>query len=358
MFDSVSQTVTDPRYAVNLAGLIYVNIDEPGIGRRRAGKGFSYVRPDGGRLTEPHVLDRIRHLVIPPAWRDVWISTRPNGHIQAVGYDERGRKQYLYHPQFRAIRDGAKFEHMIGFAEALPALRKRVAADMARHGLPREKVLATVVHLLETTMIRVGNLAYAKTNGSFGLTTLRNRHVRIEGGEVRFHFKGKSGKVWNLGVRDRRIARIVKACQELPGQDLFQYLDESGARQTVTSSDINAYLKDAAGTDITAKDFRTWLGTVLAANALTGFEPATSPTQARRNLNQAIKAVAERLGNTVAVCRKCYVHPEIMAAYLDGALALDLDAGEADAEAPVDEAAVLAFLRGRLERGVGNAAAA
>ena len=339
-----------PKDAAAAAGLTHVTSDAPGFARRRAGKGFAYVGLDGRRLADPKALARIRSLAIPPAWTDVWICPSPEGHVQAVGKDDKARKQYLYHPAFRAVRDGAKYAHMLAFAEALPALRERVARDMARPGLGRDKVLATVAHLLEATMIRVGNLAYAKANGSFGLTTLRNRHVRIEGSALRFEFKGKSGKLWRLGLKDRRIARIVRSCQELPGQQLFQYLDESGARQSVTSADVNAYLREVTGAEITAKDFRTWTGSVLAATALAGLEPAGSPTQARRNLNRVIRQVADELGNTAAICRKCYVHPAIVDAYLDGALALD--ATDAPSDLAPEEAAVLAFLRGRLARDI------
>jgi DNA topoisomerase-1 len=327
MTDVQPQTLADTKDAADAAGLRYVNADSPGLTRRRAGKGFSFVGPDGQRVGDRKTLERIKGLVIPPAWRDVWICPRADGHIQAIGYDEKGRKQYLYHPRFREVRDEAKFEHMMAFAEALPALRERVAADMAKPGLGRDTVLATVVHLLETTMIRVGNAAYARDNGSYGLTTLHVRHVKIDGTELRFHFKGKSGKVWRLSVKDRRVARIVKACQDLPGQDLFQYIDDGGERQSVTSADVNAYLKQASGGEITAKDFRTWVGTVLAATALAEFGAAANPTEAKKNLARAINQVAAQLG---------------------GALALDPPA-EPGADFRPEEAAVLAFLRGRAE---------
>jgi DNA topoisomerase-1 len=288
------------------------------------------------------VLDRIDRLVIPPAWRDVWICADPAGHIQAVGYDERGRKQYHYHEGFRAMRDEAKYEHLVRFAEALPRLRRRVAADMAAAGLRRSKVLATVVRLLEATMIRVGNRAYEQQNHSYGLTTLLARHATLEGSELRLHFRGKSGKQWRLSVRDRRIARIVRSCQELPGQHLFQYLDPAGEPQAVTSDDVNAYLKDAAGADITAKDFRTWGGTVQAATALAERSAAGEPPN-KRAVTATIREVAKRLGNTLAVCRKCYVHPDIVAAYLSGELALPPVRHSPDLDAA--EASVLAFLR-------------
>jgi DNA topoisomerase-1 len=349
--------ITHPVDIANAGGLTYVNLDDAGLTRRRAGRGFCFFDARGERIADPLTLMRIRRLVIPPAWTGVWICPSEQGHVQAVGFDEKGRRQYIYHPRFRALRDEAKFEHMIAFAEALPTLRERVARDMARPGLGRAKVLAAVVHLLETTMIRVGNLAYAKQNGSFGLTTLRVRHVKIEGAELKFEFRGKSGKVWRLGVKDRRVARIVKACQDLPGQQLFQYLDETGARQSVTSSDVNAYLKSATGGDITAKDFRTWIGTVLAATSLHALGGAESPTAAKRSLSQAVKAVAGRLGNTPSVCRQCYIHPEVMSAYLAGELTLQAQ-GEVDSAMDADEAAVLSFLRGRLSSGEAARAAA
>ena len=286
------------------------------------------------------ILDRIRHLAIPPAWIDVWISPAANGHLQATGRDQRGRKQYRYHADFRAARDRTKYEHTLEFGAHVEKIRERVSADMARQGLPREKVLATIVHLLDTTLIRVGNDEYARTNGSFGLTTLRNKHVEVEGGALHFEFKGKSGKMWHLDVHDRRVARIVKSCQDLPGQDLFQYLDENNERQSVGSADVNGYLAEITGAEVTAKDFRTFAGTVLAASALLKFKPAESATEAKVNVRAAIEEVAGRLGNTPAICRKCYVHPEIVAAYLDGALTYR--AGKSE------ERAVLRFLQGRL----------
>jgi DNA topoisomerase-1 len=350
--------IVDYKDAAASAGLNYASPDDPGISRRRAGAGFTYRGPDGARVTDTTVVKRIKSLVIPPAWTNVWICRDPNGHIQAVGQDEKGRRQYRYHPKFRDVRDGAKFEHMMAFAEALPALRRQVAADMAASGLGQRKVLATVVHLLETTMIRVGNMAYAKENKSYGLTTLQVRHVKVEGGALRFHFKGKSGKIWKLQVRDRRVARIVKSCQELPGQHLFQYLDDEGQRQAVTSADVNTYLKEVSGADITAKDFRTWTGTVLAAMALAEFESADNKARAKKNITQAIERVSSRLGNTPTICRKCYVHPEVVNAYLDGGLLLDVrqsidDELKEDLEAlRPEEAAVLAFLRTRVTRDI------
>ena len=302
------------------------------------------------------MLARIASLAIPPGWTAVWICPRADGHIQATGRDAKGRKQYRYHPRFRALRESAKYEHVVGFADALPAIRARVGADMALRGLPREKVLATIVHLLEATLIRVGNDDYARHNKSYGLTTLENRHVAVDGAEVRFRFTGKSGKQWSLRLRDRRIAKIIKACQELPGQELIQYVDEQGDCRNVTSSDVNDYLRQITGRDITAKDFRTWAGTVLAAMALHEFERFDSAAQAKRNLRAAIEKVAARLGNTAAICRKCYVHPEVLNCYLDGDLALALESQAENAlrsslaSLEPEEAAVLALLRSRLAK--------
>jgi len=352
LVEDCSPTQVSVQDAAKLADLVYVSTDEPGIGRRRAGKGFFYSGPDLARVTDKRVVQRIRSLAVPPAWRDVWICIRPNGHIQAVGYDDNGRKQYCYHARFRELREEVKFGHLLAFAEALPALRVQVDADMRTRGLGRDKVLATVVHLLETTMIRVGNRAYAKDNKSYGLTTLRARHVKVDGDALRFHFKGKSGKIWRLGVRDRRVAKIVKACQDLPGQHLFQYLDDAGEPQAITSADINAYLKRVSGRDITAKDFRTWAGTVMAASALLEMGSAETKAQAKKTLTQAVRQVAARLGNTPAICRKCYIHPQIVSAYLDGRLTLDLEGRSGADDRPEllrpEEAAVLDFLRTRL----------
>jgi DNA topoisomerase I len=271
-------------------------------------------------LTCPDTLARIRKLAIPPAYTQVWICPKPDGHIQATGRDAKGRKQYRYHTLFREIRDGTKFDHMLEFARALPEIRRQVDSHLALRGLPREKVLATIVHLLESTLIRVGNAHYAKQNKSFGLTTLQNRHVAITGDQLRFQFKGKSGKQWRLHIRDRRIARIVRAIQELPGQQLFQYADEEGVLREISSGDINDYLRAISGTDITAKDFRTWTGTVSAAIILTGFESAESKNEAERNLRSAIEAVSAQLGNTPTICRKSYIHPDIVSCYLDRTL--------------------------------------
>jgi DNA topoisomerase-1 len=348
--DSTAPAIIDAREAANEAGLRYVSDEQPGITRRRAGKGFSYRMPKGGALRDAAALKRIRALAIPPAWTEVWICPHADGHIQATGRDQKGRKQYRYHAWWREVRDAAKYDHMVEFAHALPALRARVDADMRRPGLPREKVLATVVHLLETTLIRVGNDDYAKQNESYGLTTLQGEHVDVAGSELRFAFKGKSGKSWNLRVKDRRVARIVRACQDLPGQELFQYRDADGEVRDVTSADVNGYLREIAGRDVTAKDFRTWAGTVLAALALREYQRVDSQAAAKRNVRQAIERVASRLGNTPTICRKCYVHPAILDSYLDGTLALEVEA-EAKAELQQEigrlrpeEAAVLALL--------------
>jgi DNA topoisomerase-1 len=338
------------------AGLHYVSDETPGITRRRSGSGFAYRDPAGHAVRDKAALARIRTLAIPPAYMDVWICPDPRGHIQATGRDAKGRKQYRYHPDWRAARDATKYQHIMDFAHCLPALRSQVDRDMAERGLGRRKVLATVVHLLDTTLIRVGNEDYVQANGSYGLTTLRNRHVDVKGSELRFAFRAKSGKDWRLSIRDRRVAKVVRACQDLPGQELFQYLDEDGERQGVTSSDINDYLREVTGRDITAKDFRTWAGTVLAAMALTEFERFDSQAAAKRNVKAAIERAATRLGNTPAICRKCYVHPEVLDSYLQGSLLVTV-ARQVEAELRDDlpslkpeEAAVLAFLRQRLAR--------
>jgi DNA topoisomerase I len=351
-----AQIIVDPKDAAESAGLRYVSDDRPGVRRKKSGKGFSYARPDGTKLSDAHVLERIRSLAIPPAWTNVWICPFADGHVQATGRDAKGRKQYRYHPLFREVRESTKYEHVVAFADALPRIRTKVRRHMTLRGLPRKKVLATVVHLLETTLIRVGNDDYARQNKSFGLTTLRNRHAAVEGSEVRFRFIGKSGKQWSLKVKDRRVAKIIKACQELPGQDLLQYLDQDGKQQNVTSADVNAYLKEITGQDITAKDFRTWAGTVLAALALKEVESFDTAAQAKRNLRAAIERVAARLGNTPAICRKCYVHPEVLNSYLDGSLILEIKS-QVESELrdkltglQPEEAAVLALLRARLKQ--------
>ncbi|TPL00810.1 MULTISPECIES: DNA topoisomerase IB [unclassified Mesorhizobium] len=307
------------------ASLSYVSDADPGIRRLRKGKGFSYVGPNGCAVST-QTLARIKAIVIPPAWTDVWISPDPDGHIQATGRDQRGRKQYRYHPQWTEERDGVKYSSLVAFAESLPALRLRIDADLRRHGLPMERVVASVVWLLDNTLIRIGNAAYARDNKSFGLTTLRDRHVEITGSSLRFAFKGKSGKEWKLKLVDHRIAKIVRGAQDLPGQKLFQYLDEDGDRWPVRSEDVNRYIREASGADFSSKHFRTWGGTIHAASLFVGTELPESKTQQKRMINSVVDKVAERLGNTRAVCRKCYIHPLVFEAWSEGCL-LDEMAG-------------------------------
>jgi DNA topoisomerase-1 len=328
-------------------GLRYVCDSGPAIRRRRAGKGFVYLDAKGRRIANVETLKRIRALAIPPAWTDVWICAAADGHIQATGRDAKGRKQYKYHAEYREAREQSKYEHLFAFAAALPTIRATVAEHMSLRGLPREKVLATVVHLLETTLIRVGNDEYARNNQSYGLTTLRSDHVAVAGSELRFQFIGKSGRQWSLEMRDRRVARIVRACQELPGQDLLQYFDDEKALHAVSSGDVNAYLREITGSDITAKDFRTWAGTMLMARYLAISEPFTSATQAKRVMSVAVKKVAAALGNTAAVCRKSYIHPAISDAYLSGAFVLKVmeeSSSSKSAGLRPEEVAVLALL--------------
>ncbi|MFL5804340.1 MAG: DNA topoisomerase IB [Roseiflexaceae bacterium] len=350
-------TIPDPIETAQSAGLRYVSDTQPGIRRRRAGKGFSYLGPDGRPIRDAATLRRIKALAIPPAWKEVWICPSSNGHIQATGRDARGRKQYRYDTRWRATRDETKYSRMIAFAGALPRIRAQVQQDMAEPGLPRTKVLATVVRLLESTLIRVGNEEYARANKSFGLTTMRDQHVQINGSTLHFEFRGKSGVKHNLDLRDRRLAQIVKRCRDIPGHELFQYIDENGERQTIGSGDVNEYLRAVSGDDFTAKDFRTWAGTVLAALALKEFETFDSQTQAKKNVVRAIETVAERLGNTTAVCRKCYIHPAVVDAYLDGTLIESLrqptehELVDDLSDLPPEEAAVLALLQQRLAVG-------
>jgi DNA topoisomerase-1 len=307
----------DPGEAADAAQLRYVSDSRPGIQRLRHGRAFRYAGLDGQAVRDLPTLRRIRSLAIPPAWTQVWICPVAHGHIQAVGRDARGRKQYRYHARWRAVRDEAKFDRVLQFGRALPAIRERVEKDLERPGLPREKVLASVVRLLETSLIRVGNVEYARENGSYGLTTLRSRHVTVAGARVRFEFRGKGGKPHTVDVSDRRLAAVVRRCQDLPGHELFQYLDEDGQRQAIDSADVNAYLREIGGEEFTAKDFRTWGGTVLAACALAG---PTEEGDTRRRLTAAIGQVAARLGNTPTICRKCYIHPDVVAAHLNGSL--------------------------------------
>ena len=339
--------VVDPVAAARVGGLRYVSDRRPGIRRRRAGAGFVYLDARGRPVRNAAVLRRIRALVIPPAWQDVWICPLANGHLQATGRDARGRKQFRYHARWRQVRDETKYARMIAFAAALPRIRTRVQEDLARPGLPREKVLATVVRLLESTFIRVGNAEYARDNESYGLTTLRDRHVRVDGPQLHFRFRGKSGKEQTVRISDRRLARIVRRCRDLPGQDLFQYIGDDGVQRAVGSSDVNAYLREIAGEDFTAKDFRTWAGTVLAALALQACARADSPALAKRHIVQAIQETAKQLGNTPAVCRKCYVHPAVLEAYLDG-VTLTPASGAPPTGLHPEEAAVLVLLRTRL----------
>ena len=322
------------------AGLAYVNDHDPGITRRRSGKGFTYRGRNGAPVKDRATLQRIRGLAIPPAWNDVWICPDPNGHIQAVGRDQKGRKQYLYHPEWRAHRDESKYGRMAAFGRALPGLRLRVEHDLHRQGLPREKVLAAVVRLLEVTLIRVGNDEYAQQNKSFGLTTLRKRHVDVSGAGAVFEFRGKSGKTHRTAFKDRRLAAIVRRCEELPGQRLFQYIDEDGHRHAVGSHEVNGYIREALGDGFSAKDFRTWAGTLTCAVALLDAEPPSSQTVAKRAINQCVRQTAARLGNTPAVCRSSYIHPAVFETYAEGELARRLAVGEGRAP----ETALLDFL--------------
>ena len=305
-------------------GLSYVHDTDPGLRRRRAGRGFAYRDANGRRVDDLDTLERIHRLVIPPAWTDVWICPHPDGHIQATGRDQKGRKQYIYHPDWRAHRDESKYQHMAAFGRALPRLRARVEQDLARHGLPREKVLAAVVRLLELTLIRIGNDEYAAANHSFGLTTLPKRHVDLGGTGAVFEFQAKSGKQRRTGFRDRRLAAVIRRCEELPGQRLFQYLGPDGERHAVSSHDVNGYIREAAGGNFTAKDFRTWSATLHCAQALAQAGPSASATQARRTIAACIRQTAGLLGNTPTVCRASYVHPAVLACYADGSLAARL----------------------------------
>jgi DNA topoisomerase-1 len=347
----------DPEASALAAGLRYVTDDIPGICRKKSGKDFRYIGPDGTPVRDPQELKRIRSLAIPPAYTEVWISPLANGHLQATGRDARGRKQYRYHPLWRQVRDETKFSRMLAFGKALPHIRARAEADLALPGLPRRKALAAVVRLLERTHIRVGNEEYARANDSYGLTTLRNEHVDVDGPTLQFCFRGKSGKFHTVRLNDRKLARIVRQCKELPGQELFQYLGEDGALLRVDSDDVNRYLREITGQNFSAKDFRTWAGTVLATIALQEFEPFETKTQAKKNLLRAVERVSSRLGNTPAVCRKSYVHPAVFEMYLDGTMrdALLQVSGSALAEVLVqlrpEEAAMLALLTEHSARG-------
>ena len=326
MAEEAAEVVRDSVESAKAAGLRYVTDARPGIQRLKRGAGFRYVGVDGKAVRDAETLGRIKSLVIPPAWQEVWICPLANGHLQATGRDTRGRKQSRYHPRWRETRDETKYQHMIAFGAALPGIRTKVEKDLALPGLPRAKVLATLVRLMETTFIRVGNVEYARENKSYGLTTMRNRHANVRGATITFDFAGKSGVHHTIDVQNRKLAKIVKQCQELPGHELFQYLDEEGARHSVDSADVNEYLHEITGQHFTAKDFRTWAGSVLAAMLLREFEPCESQTQAKRNVVAAIKAVSERLGNTPSVCRKCYVHPEVLTRYMDGKMVREVEA--------------------------------
>ena len=338
------------------AGLRYVTDGIPGVRRRRHGRGFSYVDPDGQVIRARALIRRFRSLAIPPAWTDVWICPDPDGHLQVTARDARGRKQYRYHTRFRAHRDETKFERMLALSDVLWKVRERVEHDIALPGLTRDKVMATVVWLLERTLIRIGTHEYAKANKSFGLTTMRRRHVQIEGSTLRFAFRGKSGIVHAVAVTDRRIARIVQRCRELPGRELFQFVDDDGRRESVQAEDVNAYLREIAGQEVTAKDFRTWAGTMLTAQALREMGAARTKREAERNVLRALDGTAARLGNTRGVCRKYYIHPELIEAYLSGSVLPpppppDAPRSERQGEGPVlrrHEAEVLAFLKARL----------
>jgi len=351
-----SQRASEHRRTATRAGLRYVTDGVAGVRRKRSGKGWAYFAPGGARIADAKMRRRLNALAIPPAWTDVWICPEPDGHIQATARDARGRKQYRYHPSYREARDRSKFRRMLEFSEVLPILREHVERDLRLDDLSRRQLLATVVRLLDRTLIRVGNDEYARENRSFGLTTLRRKHVRVEGSLLRFSFRGKSGVEHLLSITDPRLARIIQRCQDLPGQEMFQYLDEAGKRQAVSSDDVNAYLREITGRDVTAKDFRTWGGTMLAAIELRTMGPASSRREADRNIVRAIDAVAERLGNTRAVCRKYYVHPSLVQAYLLGLTVPQPPARAAPrarGRRPVaalrrDEVAVLQFLQEKL----------
>ena len=346
----------DPAESAKAASLRYVTDDKPGISRRRRGASFQYIAPSGEVIRDAEELQRIKSLAIPPAWREVWICPIRNGHLQATGRDAKGRKQHRYHPRWREVRDENKYGRILTFARALPLIRQRVDGDLRLPGLPRDKILATVVRLLETSHIRVGNEEYARQNKSYGLATLRNRHVNVSGSTIRFEFRGKSGVEHALDINDRRLAKIIKRCQDLPGYELFQYIDDDGEHRAIDATDVNDYIRQIAGEDFSTKDFRTWAGTVLAARALRQFETAASDSESKRNVVQAIESVAKKLGNTKAVCRKCYIHPAVLQSYTDGSLLRALrrrlkkeinDSLGLDAE----EAAVLKLLKAGIASG-------
>jgi DNA topoisomerase-1 len=361
MGSSALDTTTEHRRSARRAGLRYGSDREAGIHRRPRRGVAAYFDAQGRPVRAATTLARIRALAIPPAWTDVWIAPRENWHLQATGRDAKGRKQYRYHPRWNEVRGSSKYADLIEFAKALPRIRRRVRGDLRRRGLPREKVLAAVVRLLEISLIRVGNAEYARQNNSFGLTTMRDRHVDVHGKAIRFHFRAKSGIHRDLDVDSPALAKIVKRCQDLPGQELFQYVDQAGRVRDVGSGDVNEYLRQISGKDISAKDFRTWAGTSLAAQALQEFEDFDTGARAKRNVTQAIERVAAQLGNTKTVCRKCYIHPEVIAAYLDHSLLKVLQQRTEHAlrtgltSLRPEEAAVLALLQERMKRQLGEA---
>jgi len=349
-----AEAITEPQEVAAEMGLRYVTDNKPGFSRERHGKEFWYFDTHNKRITDEKTLQRVKSIGVPPAYENVWICPQANGHLQATGIDARGRKQYRYHTKWRSTRDENKFHHILHFGDVLPKVRERIEKDIKLTGLPKDKVLACVVSLMEKTLIRVGNAEYAKSNQSYGLTTLRRKHIDVTGSKISFQFKGKSNKEWSLSVNDRRIANIVNKCADIPGHELFKYLGEDGSKHDVTSSDVNSYLQEITGEHFTAKDFRTWSGTVLAALALTEFEKYDSEAQAKKNVVQAIEHVAKQLGNTPAICRKCYIHPEVINSYLTGDLA-DSIRQEIDNKMKKDyghlsdeEIMVLAFLKKRL----------
>jgi len=351
-----AKLVAEAMDAAEGAGLRYVSDDRPGYTRKAKGEDFDWLDAEGKLIRDEQRLLRIKRLAIPPAWTDVWVSPSPNGHIQATGRDARGRKQYVYHERWREVRDENKYDRIISFGKALPKIRRRVSQDLKLPGLPREKVLATVVQLLERTFIRIGNEEYARENKSFGLTTMKDRHVEVKGAKLRFRFRGKSGREHEVDVTDRHIAKIISKLQDLPGQDLFQYLDDDGKIRDLSSQDVNEYLREITGEDFSAKDFRTWAGTVLTAIALNAQEKFETQKQANANIKSAISAVAEILGNTPAICRKCYVHPAVLENYrdqksIDGLKRTSEEALEKeDVDLRSSEKAVLKFLEARLTK--------
>ena len=349
-----TEEIAAAKAAARSAKLHYVTDRKPGLRRERTEHGFLYRTPEGGEITDPADLARIRKLAIPPAYEDVWICRDPNGHLQATGRDARGRKQYRYHPRWRSVRDESKYHRMLVFGAVLPKIREQVAHDLALPGLPRRRVLAALVRLLEKTLARVGNEEYARDNKSYGLTTLRNRHTRVQGSRIKFDFRGKHGIEHHLELQDRRLANIIARCRDLPGQHLFQFVDGDGARHDIGSNDVNEYLAEISGEDITAKDFRTWAATNLAALALREFERFDTDAKNKKNVLRAVEAVAGLLGNTPSVCRKCYIHPAIFDGYLDGSLPealkrrADAALDDPNSGLTAEEAAVAAFLSLRL----------